>query len=156
MASTQNSLPAATRKKIISALVPLLSDAQDLYSQSKQAHWNVRGANFIGLHQLFDSIASEVSDVVDTIAERIMQLGGHTHGTVRVAAKQSRLKEYPLAASDSAQHVAALSAAIAQFTAYSRKAIDDTASAGDAVTSDMLTGITAGLDKQLWFVEAHQ
>lgn len=156
MFPTQNSLSAASRKKIIAQLAPLLSDAQDLYSQTKQAHWNVRGANFIGLHQLFDSIGAEVNEAVDTIAERIMQLGGSTQGTIRVAAKQSRLTEYPLTVSDSQKHVAALSSAIGQFTTFSRKAIDDTAAAGDAVTSDMLTGITAGLDKQLWFVESHR
>jgi starvation-inducible DNA-binding protein len=155
MFTTKNSLPLATRKKIIANLSALLSDAQDLYSQVKQAHWNVRGANFITLHQLFDAIGIEVNDGVDMIAERIMQLGGSTQGTIRVAAKQSRLKEYPLAASDGAKHVEALTAAIAQFTSYSRKAVDETGAAGDAITADMLTQITRGLDKQLWFIEAH-
>lgn len=152
MHTTRNSLTLSARKKQIAILSPLLSDAQDLYSQIKQAHWNVRGATFIALHQLFDSIGSEVNEGVDMIAERIMQLGGTTQGTIRVAAKQSRLKEYPLTAETAAKHVDAVSSAIAQFTTHSRKAIDET----DAVTADMLTEITRGLDKQLWFVEAHQ
>jgi starvation-inducible DNA-binding protein len=156
MFQTKNSIPQPARKKIIGILSSLLSDSQDLYSQIKQAHWNVRGNAFIALHELFDTIATEVNDDVDMIAERIMQLGGSTQGTVRVAAKQSRLKEYPLAASDVAKHVEAVASAIGQFTAHSRKAVDDTGAAGDAITADMLTQITRGLDKQLWFVEAHK
>ncbi len=155
MISTKNSLSAAARKKIIATLAPLLSDAQDLYSQTKQAHWNVRGANFISLHELFDTIATEVNDAVDMVAERIVQLGGVAEGTIRTAAKKSRLKEYAATGNDAAKHVAALASAIAQFSTHSRKAIDETAGQGDAVTSDMLTEITRGLDKQLWFVEAH-
>lgn len=156
MFATHNPLPLASRKKVIAILTPLLADALDLYSQVKQAHWNVRGDNFISLHELFDKIASEASEAGDMIAERIAQLGGSPQGTVRVSAKASRLKEYPLSASDSAKHVAALSAAIGAFNDYAVKAIDATDKAGDAITSDMCTQIARGLDKQLWFVEAHQ
>src|SRR5688572_23440116 len=105
MAPTKNSIPAATRKKIAALLAPLLSDAQDLYSQTKQAHWNVRSPAFTDLHELFDTIATEVSDDVDLIAERIVQLGEITEGTIRFAAKKSRLKEHAHVSNDPAKHV---------------------------------------------------
>jgi starvation-inducible DNA-binding protein len=89
------------------------------------------------------------------IAERIVQLGGTAEGTVPVIAKQSRLKEYPISLVESSEHVEALSSAIAAFNTPARKAIDETATLGDAITADMLTGIVRGLDKQLWFVESH-
>jgi starvation-inducible DNA-binding protein len=155
MFPTKNSLSAANRKKIIAQLSPLLSDAQDLYSQTKQAHWNVRGANFIALHELFDKIAGEVNDAVDMIAERIAQLGGSPTGTIRVAAKQSRLKEYPLSISDGAKHIDALSSALAAFNAFMVQAIEDTDDLDDEITSDMCTQIARGFDQQLWFLEAH-
>ena len=155
MTTTKNDIQAVKRKKIAAYLNQLLSDALDLKTQTKQAHWNVKGANFIALHELFDTIATEVEAAVDLIAERVVQLGDIALGTARVAAKQSRLKEYPLTISDSQKHVAALSTAIATFNTYARKGIDDTAALGDAVTADMLTEITRGLDKQLWFVESH-
>ncbi len=153
--TTKNDIASASRKKINAILGQLLSDAIDFYSQTKQAHWNVKGENFIALHELFDSLATEVGDAVDTIAERIMQLGGSAQGTVRVAAKKSRLGEYPLDIIASQDHVDALSSALAKFNSYARKGIDETSAIGDAVTADMLTGITRGLDKQLWFVESH-
>lgn len=153
--ATKNDLPTASRKKINILLGQLLVDGIDLYSQTKQAHWNVKGENFIALHQLFDALATEVGLAVDTIAERIVQLGGSAQGTVRVAAKKSRLEEYPLDAVDSQQHVDALSSALAVFNKYARKAIEETSAFGDAVSADMFTSMVRGLDKQLWFVESH-
>lgn len=152
---TKNDIPTEVRNNINLVLGQLLADAIDLHYQTKQAHWNVKGENFIALHQLFDALATEVSLVVDTIAERIIQLGGSAQGTVRVSAKKSRLKEYPLDITDSQQHVDALSSALAAFNKSARKAIDETDELSDAVSADMLTGITSGLDKQLWFVESH-
>jgi starvation-inducible DNA-binding protein len=155
MHPTKNDIPAAKRAKVADILARLLVDAVDLKSQAKQAHWNVKGENFIALHELFDKVASEVDEAVDTIAERIVQLGGAAEGTVREAAKRSRLKEYPHGTADGQKHVDALSSAIAAFNSCARKNIDDTAALGDAITADMLTGIVGGLDKQLWFVESH-
>ncbi len=153
--TTKNDLPSANRKKINLLLGQLLSDGIDLHYQIKQAHWNVKGENFIALHELFDLLATEVSLAVDTIAERIMQLGGSAQGTVRVSAKKSRLEEYPLDIVNSQEHVDALSSALAVFNAYARKSIDETSALGDAVTADMFTSMVRGLDKQLWFIESH-
>jgi starvation-inducible DNA-binding protein len=145
----------ASRKKLIKLLSSLLSDGIDLEYQAKQAHWNVKGRNFIALHQLFDVVATEIGLAVDTIAERIIQLGAIAEGTVRVAAKNSRLKEYPLKAIEEEKHVVALTNAITDFLSYARPAIDEAADLKDAITADMLTGIVAGLDKQVWFISAH-
>lgn len=155
MQPTKNDISLTKRKQLIDILNQILSDAFDLYSQCKQAHWNVKGESFIALHELFDQAATEVLTAVDTTAERVKQLGGQALGTVRVAAETSHLKEYPLTAVDSEAHVQALSSALAAFNAHARKAIDETAALGDAVTADILTGIVGGLDKQLWFIESH-
>jgi starvation-inducible DNA-binding protein len=155
MHPTKNDIPLQKRKQLIEKLNQLLADAIDLNTQVKQAHWNVKGANFIALHQLFDSISSEVVEDYDMIAERLVQLGGQAIGTARAIAKASRLAEYPLTINDEEAHADALSSAIAAFNKLARKAIDETDSLGDAITADMLTQITRGLDKQLWFVEAH-
>jgi starvation-inducible DNA-binding protein len=155
MRPTKNDLALAKRKQLVDKLNQLLADSIDLATQTKQAHWNVKGESFIALHELFDTIATEVVNDYDLIAERVVQLGGQALGTARIAAKESRLKEYPLEAVDAQDHVKALSSAIAAFNQHARKAIDETDSLGDAVTADMLTQIVRGLDKQLWFVESH-
>ena len=155
MYKTKNDLPQTTRTKIISLLNERLADSVDLQTQVKQAHWNVKGANFIGLHKLFDEIAEEAEDYSDLLAERIVQLGGIAEGTARVAASRSTLKEYPLDIGDGTLHVEALSAALAAFGAGIRKAIAKTDEMGDADASDICTEISRGTDKWLWFVEAH-
>lgn len=155
MHATHNDLPLKIRRKVVAVLAPLLADALDLYSQAKQAHWNVRGPNFIALHELFDKVAGVVAEAGDIIAERIMQLGGEAAGTVRESAQRSRLEEYPFLRASGQAHVEALATRMSAFAALVRQGIDDTAQASDTVTSDLLTAIGGELDKHLWFVEAH-
>ena len=96
MFKTKNDLSEATRVKTVELLNARLADCKDLQTQTKQAHWNVKGPNFIALHELFDKINEDVEDYVDDIAERAVQLGGVAEGTARMVAKRSSLAEYPL------------------------------------------------------------
>jgi starvation-inducible DNA-binding protein len=116
---------------------------------------NVKGLNFIALHELFDGINEDVEDYVDDIAERAVQLGGVAEGTARMVAKRSSLREYPANAVDGHSHADALSAALAAFGAAARKAIDQANGLGDLDTTDVFTEISRGIDKWLWMVEAH-
>jgi starvation-inducible DNA-binding protein len=143
------------REKLVALLNQRLADAFDLKSQAKQAHWNVKGMNFIALHELFDRVSSEIDTHVDDIAERITTLGGTAMGTVRLAAANSSLNEYPHEITDGAAHVDALSSALADFGKKVRGDIDTTADLGDQDTSDLFTGVSREIDKLLWFVEAH-
>lgn len=153
--NTKIDIAKGKREKIVSILNARLADAADLKSQAKQAHWNVKGMNFIALHQLFDQVATEVEVHIDDIAERITTLGGTAFGTVRAAAQNSTLAEYPLEITDGAAHVDALSTALADFGKKVRAAIDETDELGDADTADLFTGVSRSIDKLLWFVEAH-
>jgi len=109
----------------------------------------------VGLHELFDKVAEALEEFADEIAERAVELGGITMGTVQVVAKRSKLDEYPLSISSGWEHVAALSNALAKFGATARAAIDTAAKAGDAGTTDLFTDVSRGLDRLLWMVEAH-
>jgi starvation-inducible DNA-binding protein len=155
MYETENDLPLNTRVTINALLNQRLADAIDLQLQMKQAHWNVKGPNFIGLHELFDQIDEAVEEYVDLIAERVAQLGGIAEGTVCVVAQRSRLEEYPLDIADGSAHVAAVSKALSTFGESARKSIDETSALGDADAADIFTEISRGIDKWLWFVEAH-
>ena len=152
---TQNDLPKKTRAKVVELLNARLADAIDLSTQTKQAHWNVKGANFISLHKLFDEIYESVGEYVDTIAERAVQLGGTVHGTARSVASASTLTEYPLDISSGHDHVKALSNALATFGKLVRLAIDEANDLKDADTADVFTEVSRGIDKWLWMVDAH-
>lgn len=153
---TKNDLPEAARLEIIPLLNQRLADCIDLETQCKQAHWNVKGPQFIALHKLFDEINEEVEDYVDLLAERVVQLGGVAEGTIGVVAKRSTLTDYPLALTTGAEHVAALSDALAGFGRTARMGIEEMNDLQDADSADILTEISRGVDKWLWFVEAHQ
>jgi starvation-inducible DNA-binding protein len=153
---TKNDLPEASRLEAITLLNQRLAECIDLQTQCKQAHWNVKGPTFIALHKLFDEINEDVEEYVDLIAERVVQLGGIAEGTVGVVADRSTLVDYPLALSTGAEHVAALSDALAAFGRTARVGIEEMNELEDAGSADILTEISRGVDKWLWFVEAHQ
>jgi starvation-inducible DNA-binding protein len=153
--ATRNDIFEEKRTKIIEALAPRLADAVDLKLQLKQAHWNVKGPNFIALHEPFDKVAAEVEGYVDLIGERILQLGGVADGSARTVAAASGLAPYPDAITSGQDHVNAIANALAAFGRSARAAIDRAAELGDADTADILTEISRGIDKSLWFVEAH-
>jgi starvation-inducible DNA-binding protein len=155
MHDTRIDLASNVRGILVGLLQARLADAIDLASQAKQAHWNVKGPNFMALHELFDQVAATVQDHADVIAERITTLGGAAEGTARVAAKRSTLGEYPLEIITGRAHVAALAGAIAAFGARVRRNIDDAVEAGDQATADLFTEISRSIDKSLWLVEAH-
>jgi starvation-inducible DNA-binding protein len=153
--ATKNDLGPEVRQQMIDLLNQQLADTFDLYSQTKQAHWNVKGTNFYQLHLLFDSLAGGVLEFVDTIAERATSLGGVALGTVRMAADNSSLKEYPLDAVDGRPHVEAVAARFAAVANSTRAAIEKADEAGDATTADLFTQLSRELDKNLWFIESH-
>src|ERR1700733_6863685 len=155
MYATRIDLPDKLRSKLEQLLNSRLADALDLESASKQAHWNVKGPNFIALHQLFDQLHGNIEQHVDTIAERITALGGRAHGTVQAAAGASSLAPYPLNLSDGVEHLEALSERLADFGRKVRAAIDASAQLGDADTADLFTGVSRDADKYLWLLEAH-
>src|SRR5215469_16954819 len=134
MFDTRNDLPAGARTRVIELLNVRLADAIDLGAQTKHAHWNVKGPNFIALHELFDKIAENVEDQVDTIAERVTALGGTAHGTIGAVARGTSLKPYAENITDGAAHVDGLSAVLADFGRKVRAAIDEAARFGDAGT----------------------
>ena len=155
MHKTRNDLPKATRVKMIELLNARLADAIDMYSQAKQAHWNVKGMQFIQLHELFDKVADAVEDGIDEIAERAIELGGVVDGTVQGVAKRTTLAPYPVDLRSGKDHVDRLARGLAAYGKNLRAAIAASADAGDADTSDLFTELSRDADKQLWLVEAH-
>jgi starvation-inducible DNA-binding protein len=155
MYETENDISLARRTELNTLMNQRLASAVDLQSQMKQAHWNVKGPSFIALHELFDKVDEAVENYVDMIAERIVQLGGIAEGTVRVAASRTRLPEYPLQIADGMEHVEAVARALSTFGAEARATIDEADALEDADTADLFTEVSRGIDKWLWFVEAH-
>jgi starvation-inducible DNA-binding protein len=152
---TRIDLAADVRSQVAALLNQTLAATLDLKTQTKQAHWNVKGMDFFQLHELFDEMASELEEYVDMVAERVTALGGTALGTARLAASNSILPEYDLDVVEGAEHVAVLAERFAVYARHVRAAIDQTDSLGDADTADLYTEISRTIDKRLWFLEAH-
>jgi starvation-inducible DNA-binding protein len=155
MHPTHNTLSQNIRTQSVELLNRHLAAAIDLHGQLKQAHWNVRGPSFIGVHELFDKVAGEAESYSDLIAERAAGLGGAAEGTVQVASDRSFLIPYPLRIADENQHIFAVAATLAAFGQSARDAIGQSETVGDADTADLFTAISRGVDHQLWLVESH-
>ena len=152
---THVDLSEKTRAQMVDLLNQRLADAADLYSQTKQAHWNIKGMDFIQLHEFFDELAEKVLPYVDSIAERATAIGGVAMGTARMAAANSTLPEFPLGPYDGKSIVKTLVNIYGQFANSTREAIDTADKAGDRDTADLFTTISGEMDKHLWFLEAH-
>ncbi|MBF2088990.1 MAG: DNA starvation/stationary phase protection protein Dps [Synechococcales cyanobacterium K44_A2020_017] len=152
---TRIDLAMEVRSQVADLLNKTLAATLDLKTQTKQAHWNVKGMDFYQLHELFDEMAGELNEYVDMVAERITALGGTALGTARMAASNSILPEYPTEIVEGVEHVTALAERFALYASHVREAIDVTDNAGDADTADLYTEISRTIDKRLWFLEAH-
>jgi starvation-inducible DNA-binding protein len=152
---TRNDLDADTRKRMIKLLNQQLADTLDLMSQTKHAHWNVKGPNFIGLHKMFDEFVDGLEDYIDVIAERATALGGPAAGTLRMAASASRLPDFPSDVVNDLDVVTVLADRFAAVGASTRRAVKKAEDADDQDTMDLFVDASRDLDKWLWFLEAH-
>ncbi len=152
---TRIDLPLDTRQSVVAMLNSTLAATTDLRTQTKQAHWNVKGKDFYQLHLLFDEMAGELEEFSDMVAERVTALAGTAMGTVRAAASASILPEYDFDAVGGMEHVAALADRYAAYAKHLRESIDQADGLGDQDTNDLYVEISRTIDKRLWFLEAH-
>ena len=148
-------LGANAREESINLLKTALSASLDLQMAIKQAHWTIKGPSFIGLHELLDQVAARCFGHSDMIAERIVILGGQTDGTVQGVAGSSSLKPYPSDIENQEDHVRELTERLMDFGGLCRTSIDKAGDNGDEDTADLFTEISRTIDKDAWFIGAH-
>ena len=158
--STRIDISEDDRHKLVALLNQTLADTSDLYSQTKQAHWNVKGKDFYQLHLLYDELAEKLEEPADLVAERVVLLGGYAFGTVRMAAQASRISPFPGAGagSDAAGDPSFLTTLADRWAEYARHIREDNGRAdeiGDPGTTDLYDQITHIADRGLWFIEGH-
>jgi starvation-inducible DNA-binding protein len=154
MKSSPSQLPPETRKRICDALLPVLTDGIDLFSQIKVAHWNIKGPQFAALHPLFDQFATDLQTQNDDLAERILTLGSLAVGTTRHVAKHSRLPDYPQDVTRDMEHVKLLADRIGSYLVGVRSAREVAIEHKDDDSVDVLTGIVTMFEKHAWFLHA--
>ncbi len=152
---TRNDLPSNAKATVIALLNDNLAATIDLSLATKQAHWNLKGPQFIAVHEMLDGFRTQLDGHTDTIAERVVQLGGTALGSLQSVASATKLKAYPVDIYAIHDHLAALIENYGDVANLVRKSIDEADEAGDANSADILTAASRDLDKALWFLEAH-
>ena len=152
---TANDLNANAKQIAMELLNARVAEGIDLALLTKQAHWNLKGPQFVAVHEMLDGFRGQIDTHVDTMAERVVQLGGTALGTTQAVAKSSALPPYPIDIYAIKDHLAALIERYGAVANALRRSIDEAAEAGDADTADIFTAASRDLDKALWFLEAH-
>ena len=153
--ATRNDLPSNSKNAVIGMLNARVADTIDLALATKQAHWNLKGSQFIGVHELLDKLRAALDDYVDSMAERAVQLGGIALGTAQTVSEKTRLAPYPTEIQAVGDHLAALIDRYGQVANTVRKNIEEADEAGDPGSADLFTEVSRGLDEWLWMLEAH-
>ncbi len=149
-------MPDSNAKPAVLALLAArLADTIDLALIAKQAHWNVKGPQFIAIHEMLDDLRDDMDEYVDTIAERMSTLGAKPHGTVQAVAEKTSLPPYPIDLHRIEDHLRALVERYGAVATSIRRDVDGAAAAGDALTADIFTEVGRGLAKWVWFLESH-
>ena len=124
-------LPDNARKKSVVALNQILADTMMLRDLYKKAHWQISGATFYALHLLLDKHYEEQAEAVDTIAERVMALGGISHATPHDVAEATTIPRPPKGREDVPSNLQRLLQAHEGALKYMREAASEAAEYGD-------------------------
>lgn len=152
---TRIDIPIETRIQVIDIIGVTLATSIDLYSQTKQAHWNIKDSRFFFLHKFFDKLAKPLPDISDSLAERINQLGGTSLGTIRLSTMSSLLTEFPYTVFDGDSYLEALADRYAIFSKNLRDSANILENLGDLTTQSFFLDLALDNDQRLWFIESH-
>lgn len=153
---TQIGLDAAQTNIVAAILSPLLADEFLLYLKTRNAHWNVEGADFHTMHTYFEQLYAEL-EVVDNVAERLRKIGHYAPASMKHYLELTHLTDERETKNDSLSFIADLLSDHEEIIMYLRGSIDKISSKGeyDYGTSDFLTTLMEQHEKTAWMLRAH-
>ena len=135
-------------------LSPVVLGLQALTVNGKQAHWHVRGHNFLGVHEFLDTLVEHAGAWADEAAERIIALGLPLDARVTAVAEKAAGSTVSAGFSQSADTIRAVVADIDRVIADLDAAIEGLDEI-DLTSQDVAISIKGGLEKDRWFLVAH-
>ncbi len=142
------------KKAVVELLQRVLADEFVLNSATKGAHWNMSGIHFSALHKFLDDQYEEISEMVDAVAERVLQLGYKAESVIANYLKITRLKDEP-ATGNAEELLRGLVEKQETLIRELREDVDATEELGDKGTSDFLTGLMEKHEMMAWMLRVH-
>lgn len=143
-----------SNQNVINGLNGILADSIVMYQKLHHYHWRVKGRGFYQLHGMFEGLYDEFAEVTDSVAERILMIGGAPLASLAQALELSAVQE-DVTVPDAQRMVATTAADLQAFRAKVREAVKLADDSGDRGTVNLLDPIADGLDKKLWMLEAY-
>ena len=146
----------ANLQAVASELSKLLADEFLLYTKTRNAHWNVEGPDFHSMHIFFEQQYEQLDEIMDSVAERIRQLGHYAPATLQGFLSLTHLTEKLGEQNDSLGFIKELVMDHENIIIFIREKINLFANEyGDAGTSDYITGLMEDHEKMAWMLRAH-
>lgn len=153
---TNIGISEANRKTIVEQLAKLLADEFVLYTKTLNAHWNIEGSDFHSIHVYFEELYGQSQEYIDSVAERIRQLGHYAPATLKDFIKLTHLTEQLKGGNNSIDLIKNLLGdheSIIEFIRSNVKEFDEAHK--DAGTSDFVTSLMEKHEKTAWMLRAH-
>ncbi len=146
----------ANRLAVATELNKLLADEYVLYTKTRNAHWNVEGADFYDKHKFFEAQFEQLDEIIDSVAERVRSLGHYASATLKSFLSLTHLTETKSEKNDSQGFIRELLADHESIIVHLRANINQfMEDYKDAGTSDFVTGLLQEHEKMAWFLRGH-
>jgi starvation-inducible DNA-binding protein len=146
----------SNRQAIAAELSKILADEYVLYTKTRNAHWNVEGADFFDKHKFFEGQYEQLDEFIDDVAERIRTLGHYAPATLKLMLELTHLTENTRSKNDSQGFISELLADHEAIVMHLRENINRFANdLSDLGTSDFITGLMQEHEKMAWFLRSH-
>lgn len=147
---------ASNRQKVANELAKILADENVLYMKTKNAHWNVQGADFYDKHIFFEKQFGQLDEIIDSVAERIRSIGHYAPATLKSYLSLTCLTEASAEQNDGQGFIKELLADHESIIITLRAHITQIATdLHDLGTSDFITGLMEKHEKMAWFLRSH-
>lgn len=144
------------RQEVATELSKVLADEYVLYTKTRNAHWNVEGADFFDKHKFFEGQYEQLDEFIDDIAERIRTIGHYAPATLKSFLSLTHLTEKSGSKNDSQGFIKELLKDHESIIIHVRELINRLANElNDSGTSDFVTGLMEKHEKMAWFLRAH-
>jgi starvation-inducible DNA-binding protein len=153
---TGTGITETNRQAVATELAKILADEYVLSTKTKNAHWNVEGADFIEKHLFFEGQFGQLDEVIDSVAERIRSIGHYAPASLKAFLGLTHLSEVQSQANDSQGFIKELLADHESIIIGLREHIKSFAEDyRDVGSSDFITGLMETHEKMAWFLRSH-